>query len=404
MGTLTDESAPPEFVLNFTLTETVSVILIAVLGAFVLISEPAMLGAMLREHRLTAPQLGHTETAELLAMAAAVAIAGARLKPQRMRMIAVIAVLVISLGNFLTIFASGNLIVLARLLSGGGAGIGAWQLTCMVVRSRAPARIYGANNVVVNLVSLGLIQLTSRFFIPHFGASGSFGLMLGLSLLMILPALLIRDHMPALPPTSHHSGILTLRAIASLFAVIFFMGGFMAYWTYLVPLAAQLGYARSTVTLAISAAVVFQILGSISAAVTGKWAGYFLVLVPCFLVALLVLAALTVNLGTLAFIVAVAGISFILSFGIPFIAMPFLITADPSRRAAMYSFPAQLLGSALGPFLASLFASSQSVRGSLAVGFCLFALSLALVVGVHVRTVTKRETIDVLVRAKDFIR
>ena len=398
-----DESTSPAIALKFTLTEVVSVILLAVLGAFVLISEPAMLGAMLQEHRLTAPQLGHTETAELFAMAAVVAIAGAKLKPQRMRMIAVIAVLIICLSNFLTIFASGNFVVLARLLSGAAAGIGCWQLTCVVVRSRAPARIYGANNVVVNLFSLGLIQLTSRYFIPHFGASGSFGLMFGLSLLMIIPALFVRDQMPPLPRTSHHSGILGLRATASLFAVIFFLGGFMAYWIYLVPLAAQLGYAKSTVTLAISVAVVLQILGSTAAAVVGKRAGYLIVVAPCSVISLLILAALNVNLGSAAFIVAVAGIGFIWSLGIPFIAMPFLIAADPSRRAAMYSFPAQLLGSALGPLLASLFVSSQSVRGSLALGFCLFALSLVLVVGVHLRIVARRETVDVLVPAQNHV-
>ena len=401
MRPLNHESAASDIIVKFTVTETASVILISVLTGIILISEPVMLGAMLQAHRITAQQLGHTATSELLAVAVVIGIAGARLKPEHMKMIAVLAVLAVSLANLLTMFASGNGIVLVRLLSGAGAGLCSWLLTCLVVRSEAPARIYGITNVIVNLTGLILIQLTTRYFIPHFGPNGSYGMMLGLSLLMVIPALLIRDRLPELPKISRQSDAPVLRGAVALFAVMFFLGGFMAYWIYLVPFAAQLGYAKSTVTLAISLAVVFQILGSVAAAAAGRRAGYLVILAPCTVVALLILAALNVNLGTLAFIAAVVGLGFVWNLGIPFIAMPFLIAADPSHRTAMYSFCAQLAGSALGPFLASLFVSSQSVRGSLAVGFCLFAASLIVVVAVHWRVSAKRGTTGILVPAKD---
>ena len=168
-----------------------------------------------------------------------------------------------------------------------------------------------------------------------------------------------------------------------------------------MPLAAQLGYAKSAVPTAISLGVVFQILGSLGATAAGKRAGYFSILLPAGVAALLIIAALNSNLGTLPFITAVALLCFAFNLAVPFLGMPFLIAADPSHRAAMYSLAVLLLGYAFGPFAASLFASARSVRGSLGVSFTLFALTLILVIIVHLRVRAKRRTVNVLVPAKD---
>jgi MFS transporter, DHA1 family, inner membrane transport protein len=398
------DSASPAVVTKFTATETVSVILLTVLTGAIMASEPVMLGAMLQAHRLTAVQLGHAATAEPLATAAMAAFASSKLRPERMKAIAVIAVLVISLANFLTMFASGNGIVLARLLSGIASGITPWLLSCMVVRSQAPARVYGATTVVINIGGLSIVQLSSRFFIPHFGASGPYGMMFGFAVLMLIPALLIRDRLPPLPKMHHaSSGLPTLSALAALFAIVFFAGGFMACWVYLVPLAEQLGYAKSAATIAISVGVVCQILGSVAAATAGKRAGYFTILVPATAVALLVIAALNINTGTLPFVAFVALLCFVFNLSLPFVCMPFLIAADPSRRTAMYSLAVLLVGYAFGPFSSSLFTSAQSVQGSLGVSFCLFTLSLVLVIGVHLRVLANRQAVETLVPAKDVV-
>ena len=396
------DSASPAIVTRFTVTETISTILLTVLTGAILASEPVMLGAMLQAHRLTAAELGHAATAEPLATAAMTALASARLKPERMKMIAILAVLVIGLANLLTLFASFGGIVLARFLSGAASGIVPWLLGNMLVRSAAPARIYGAATVVINLGALGVVQLSSRLFIPHFGAGGPYGMMFGFAVLMLIPALLIRDRLPKLQKMHHEaSGLPDLNALAALLANILFAGGFMACWVYLVPLAAQLGYTKSAVPTAISLGVVFQILGSLGATAAGKRTGYFSILLPAGVAALLIIAALNSNLGTLPFIAAVALLCFAFNLAVPFLGMPFLIAVDPSRRAAMYSLAVLLLGYAFGPFAASLFASARSVRGSLGVSFTLFALTLILVIIVHLRVRAKRRTVNVLVPAKD---
>jgi MFS family permease len=62
----------------------------------------------------------------------------------------------------------------------------------------------------------------------------------------------------------------------------------------------------------------------------------------------------------------------------PFIA-PMTIEADPTRRAALQSGAAQLLGGALGPLLSSLVVSETDVRGVLWLGGGLVLAGLAII-------------------------
>jgi DHA1 family inner membrane transport protein len=395
------EPAAPDIIVKFTPVQVVSVVMLTVLAGVILSSEPLMLGAMLQAHRITGPQIGHAATAELLAMAAVAALACNRLKPKNMKAIATVAVAITCFANFLSIFANGNELVLTRLLSGTASGIFPWVLSGMVVRSPVPARIYGATNAVVNITGLCFVQLTSRFFLPHFGAGGPYGMMCGFSFLMLIPALLIRNDLPVLPKISHEAGSSIFRALIALFGVVAFAGAFMACWVYLAPVAAQLGYTKTAVTTAISISVIFLILGSMSAAVLGKRAGYFVILLPAIIASLLLVVALNAHLGVLAFTVAVVALCYIWNISMPFIGLPFIIAADPSHRTAMYSFSVQLAGCAVGPFLASLFVTSQNLRASLGVSFFLYALSLVVVVGVHLWVSAKRGTSPVLLQAQD---
>jgi len=60
------------------------------------------------------------------------------------------------------------------------------------------------------------------------------------------------------------------------------------------------------------------------------------------------------------------------------------IEADPSRRAAVQSGAAQLLGGAMGPLLASRLVSDQDVHGALWLGAGLMLAGLAVVAWLHV--------------------
>ena len=66
----------------------------------------------------------------------------------------------------------------------------------------------------------------------------------------------------------------------------------------------------------------------------------------------------------------------------PFL-VPFTIEADPSRRAALQSGAAQLLGGALGPLLASFVVDDRNVHGALWLGGAMLIVGLAGVAGLR---------------------
>ena len=83
------------------------------------------------------------------------------------------------------------------------------------------------------------------------------------------------------------------------------------------------------------------------------------------------------------FIAATAAQGFIGIFVTPFL-VPMTIEADPSRRAAVQSGAAQLIGGAMGPLLASRVVGAGSVHGALWLGAALTVAGLAVVAWLHV--------------------
>ena len=69
----------------------------------------------------------------------------------------------------------------------------------------------------------------------------------------------------------------------------------------------------------------------------------------------------------------------------PFLA-PMTIEADPSRRAAVLLGGANLLGSSLGPLMASALVTDADARGALAFGAGCLAVALVIVTGLHIRS------------------
>jgi predicted MFS family arabinose efflux permease len=67
----------------------------------------------------------------------------------------------------------------------------------------------------------------------------------------------------------------------------------------------------------------------------------------------------------------------------PFL-VPMTIEADPSRRAAVQSGAAQLIGGAVGPLLASRLVSDQDVHGTLWLGAAMLLAGLGIVAWLHV--------------------
>jgi MFS family permease len=148
-------------------------------------------------------------------------------------------------------------------------------------------------------------------------------------------------------------------------------------WVYFVALSDEIGYPKTIVTLAVDICIAFQILGGLSAALVGRRITYRPVLSICPLLALACIIALSADIGPVPFLVVAAAFGLVWRFAVAY-QVEFIIAADPSRRAAMFTMSAQSTGIAIGPFLSSFVVSENSVQHSLAVSGCLFLLSLML--------------------------
>jgi DHA1 family inner membrane transport protein len=362
-----------------------TVIALAVGAGIITSLQPVLLGAMMAAGRLTITQLGRAATAELVGMALMATIASAWFRPRRLRLLAVFVILVAACANILTLFASGNFIIAARFLCGCSSGVLLWLFMSMTVRTTTPERVVGIYIAAVSAVAFCLVTFFAEFMIPRFGPNGGFACLLVLNAIMAVLALLVPDRLSDLPKPAVAGRVLPSgRALASLAATGAYQAGLIALWVYIVPLSARIGIPAGTISLGIDFAIIFQVVGGLSAAAVGHRASYVTVLTLCSAAALLTLAGLGHGLVTPAYLAALSVVGFIWMFGTPY-AMPMIIAADPSRRCALFSTPVQLAGCALGPLAASFVVSPDSVAPALFVSGGFFAAGFLLMLAVRLR-------------------
>jgi MFS transporter, DHA1 family, inner membrane transport protein len=374
---------------DFSLVQIISVFILGVGAMVIVLIQPVLLAPLMHTGQLTAGQLGRAATTELIGMAAISFVAAAWLRPERLRLIATAVVLLSMVGNGLTMFSNGGEIIGARLLCGCCSGYFLWLTIGTLVRSPAPARLNGIYVTCVCLLALCFATLCSRWLIPHFGAKGAFSSLLGFEVVMIIAAQLIPKRFDVLSTPKKSSGLPELRAIFSLLAMSAYFGAVTGLWVYIVPLSGELGMPKATIDLAIDLSIVFQILGGLTAAMTGGRLSYFMVLLSCASVALLVVLTLGAGvltlgagIGTISYLIVLAALGFVWIMA-PAFYLKFVIAAGPSRRAAMFSLTAQLAGNGVGPFLSSLVVSPQHFGGALFVSGGMFVVSLTILIAVH---------------------
>jgi MFS family permease len=152
---------------------------------------------------------------------------------------------------------------------------------------------------------------------------------------------------------------------------------------YLVPLVHQahpdqsLFWGETVAQDAVSWSLAAQIAGSALATIVAGRVRYFSVFIVGTAVALAVWAVYGIAAPAWLFIGATAMQGFFGIFVTPFL-VPMTIEADPSRRAAVQSGAAQLLGSAFGPFVASRVVDDRHAHAVLvlAVGLMLSGMAI----------------------------
>lgn len=325
---------------------------------------PVLLGALADEHRLNASGIGLTAMAEALAMGLSTAAMGLIRRPERLRLIAVVASLAVAALNLTAMGASEVMLIVLRGATGASEGVLLWITVSMIARTVTPERWAGVFFTTQTLAQLLLAIALAAVFVPLYGANGVFGALGALAVLGIVPALLSPTRFAPLPVRAEESELPPPRGWVALGASLIFVSAGAAVGVYVQPLAHQAGLGGGVARTAVWIALAAQVAGGALATSLAGRVRYFTVFIITSVVYLAVWASFSQPLIAWVFIAANAASGLVGLFLGPFL-VPMTIDADPSRRAAMQSGAAQLLGAALGPLLASQVVGERDVRGVL---------------------------------------
>jgi hypothetical protein len=363
----------------------VAVMYVGVVGIMIAGVQPLLLGALQQEGRLSATQLGHAATAELLTMGLAAGLAGAILKPDHLRWIGLAAGLVLAGLDLVTTRLGGEALTLARALAGVPSGLLMWITIGMITRAPRPERWSGVYLTVQTLAQFLLSLVLTGVVVARFGASGGFGALAAISALAGLAALAA----PArYAPLAHHAdapgGLPSLRGWVALAACFLFLAFIVAVWVYAEPLSHQAGHGPQVFGYAVSLSLICQVAGGAAATALAGRLPWFWTLLACAVVDLAILGLFASLPGPATFLVASGVFGFVWLFVLPFL-VPMVIEADPTRRAGMLLAGAQLLGGSLGPLMASLVVTDVDARGAIGFGTAGLVAAMAIVTGLHLR-------------------
>ena len=169
------------------------------------------------------------------------------------------------------------------------------------------------------------------------------------------------------------------RGWIALGATLIYVSANGAVSVYLQPLAHQAGLNADIARTALWTSLIAQTLGGAAATALAGRVRYFTVFLITSATLLAVWYVYSLHSPAWLFMLANAAAGLVALFLGPFL-VPMTIDADPSRRAAMQSGAAQLLGGAMGPALASLVVSERDVHAVLWLGAALLLAGLAVVV------------------------
>lgn len=340
---------------------------------------PILLGALADEHRLSASGIGLTAMTELFAMGLATAAMGLIRRPERLRLIGVAASLAVAALNLAATGAGGGSLIALRGATGASEGVLLWITVSMIARTVTPERWAGAFFTTQTLAQLLLAIALALVLVPACGANGVFAALAVLAIVGVIPALLSPTRFMPLPVRRGESEAPPPRGWIALAAMLVFVSGAAAVGVYVQPLAHEAGLSAGVARTAIWVALAAQVAGGALATGLAGRLGYFTVFIITSVVDLAVWALFSQPLAAWLFIAANASGGLVSLFLGPFL-VPMTIDADPSRRTAMQSGAAQLLGAALGPLLASQVVGDRDVRGVLWLAVGLLAAGLSAVV------------------------
>ncbi|HJY40785.1 MAG TPA: hypothetical protein VJ303_06110 [Steroidobacteraceae bacterium] len=360
------------------------ILLVGVCGVMIAGLQPLLLGALLQEGRITAAQLGHAATAELLLMGLASAYAGGRWKAEHLRAIGAISALALAALNIATVWANGETVTLIRALAGVPSGVLIWITIAMIARSPTPERWSGIYLTIQTLAQFLAATALTAWVIAPAGANGGFIALAVLCVGSAVAAVALPNRFAPLVADSTASNMPNARGFLALAATFLWMAFIVGVWVYAEPLSRQSGHAPTVVGVAVSLSLALQVLGGATATALAGRLRWFPTLMLCAVIYVACLLAFATLPGASLYLVTSSVFGFLWMFSLPFF-VPMVIAADPTRRAALLIGGAELAGGSLGPLFASFVVTDADVRGSLGFGAFALALTIAIALALHRR-------------------
>ncbi|HEV2365669.1 MAG TPA: hypothetical protein VGS12_15875 [Caulobacteraceae bacterium] len=358
--------------------EAAAALIIGVNALIVFGVQAVMLGALADAGRLSAAGIGQTATLESLAMGAATALAGTIRRPRRLRLTAAACTVILALCDLACMGAGAPLIMATRALAGAVEGVLLWVTVCMIARTVTPERWAGVFFTLQVLGQFALALAFGMWVLPRWGPSGGFVALGVVNLAGLALAPFAPRGFEPLPVPEGEGGAPPPRGWIALIASFLYVSASGAAAVYLIPIAHEAGLSAGVARTANWVSLAAQVAGGASAtALAGKvrWYAVFVITSATFAVGWWIYGhSPTAPL----FIAAQAAGGYVAILLGPFL-VPFTIEADPSRRAAMQSGSAQVLGGAMGPWLASLVVGQRNARAVLILSGSLLALGFSIV-------------------------
>jgi hypothetical protein len=343
---------------------------------------PILLGALADAHRLSNAQIGLSAMAEILTMGVATGLMGLIRRPGRLRWIGGGASLALAAANLICTHLSGGGLIAARCGAGAAEGILLWITIGMIVRTATPERWAGVFFTAQTAAQLVLAIALAVWVFPRIGANGGFLALSAVALAGVVPALAIPRGFGPMTRKPGEGGAPPPRGWIALLGTLIFVAGGGAVGVYLEPLAHEAGLSAGVAGAALWTSLAGQVCGGALATFLAGRVGYFTIFLVGSVLSLGIWALLGLHIPAWLFVadnIASGVVSLLIA---PFIA-PMTIEADPTRRAALQTGAAQLLGGALGPLLSSLVVNARDVRGVLWLGGGLVLAGLAIVAGLR---------------------
>lgn len=362
----------------FSLRQLSAALLTGSIALLMLGLQPILLGELVDRHLITMEGVGIVAMGEIITLGLGVVLGDALLPLARYRLIAVLAaVATVALDVVTASLAGDGPLTGVRAAAGLSEGVLVWVTTSVIVRAWKPDRMAAIFMVVQTLSQTGAAALLAVYVVPAGGWQAGFQ---ALALVSLLPCLLAYFMPPELKPLrAEHAPAMrwTIGAALPLAIAFLQMAAIGSLWAYLEPLGLAVGFDARGAQAVISLVLAMQVVGgSVAIFAVRRLPPKLVLIAGSMLLAVIAFAVFQLPVGsqtTFAVLLALFGFTWL--FVMPFqIGMAFAV--DPSGRVAVLVPAMQLLGSAIGPLIAS-FTVEGDAAGPVPLVSGLFALVAA---------------------------